>query len=245
MGLLDIFKSKDERVERSREKNISRALNKYAQSPDRLRALELLLEDGSEDALFGMMRRFGFQYDKSIEDEFEKEWVCDGLVGKGAAALPAVRRYLKSADSVSWPLRVLDKVAASKEEELEVLQEVLARHEPGYERDPTKKIQVLKHLGHMNNAGISALVAPYLQDMDEGVRYTAAETLLAHKDAAVSAEPLLAQFVLETEESLRLRQRIADGFADLKWPVGEHREAVQKKLPDAYKLDKAGLFQKK
>jgi HEAT repeat protein len=245
MGLLDIFKSKDERTEKSREKNISRALNKYAQSPDRLRALEILLEDGSEEALFGMMRRFGFQYDKSIEDEFEKEWVCDGLVSKGAAALPAVRRYLKSADSVSWPLRVLDKIAASKEEELEVLQEVLARHEPGYERDPTKKIQVLTHLGHLDNPGISALVAGYLQDMDEGVRFTAAETLLKHKDQPASAAALLAQFAADTEESLRLRLRIAEGFVDLKWPVGELREAVEKKLPDAYKLDKAGLFQKK
>jgi HEAT repeat protein len=245
MGLLDIFKSKDERTERSREKNISRALNKYAQSPDRLRALEILLQDGSEEALFGMMRRFGFQYDKSIEDEFEKEWVCDGLVSKGAAALPAVRKYLKSADSVSWPLRVLDKIAASKEEELEVLQEVLARHEPGYERDPTKKIQVLTHLGHLDNAGISALVAPYLQDMDEGVRFTAAETLLKHKDQPASASALLAQFAADTEESLRLRLRIADGFIECKWPVGEFREAVEKKLPDAYKLDKAGLFQKK
>jgi HEAT repeat protein len=245
MGLLDIFKSKDERAERSREKTISRALNKFAQSPDRLRALENLLADGSEEALFGMMRRFGFAYDKSIEDEHEKEWVCDALVSKGVAALPAVRRYLKSADSVSWPLRVLGQVASSKEEELEVLKEVLERHEPGYERDPTKKIQVLSHLGHMKNEGISALVVPYLEDMDEGVRYTAAETLLTHKNSEVSAKPLLAAFTSDTEESLRLRQRIADGFAELKWPVGDARAAVEKKLPDAYKLDKAGLFQKK
>ncbi len=245
MGLLDIFKSKDERAEKSREKTISRALNKYAQSPDRLRALETLAQDGSEEALFGLLRRFGFQYDKSIEDEQEKEWVCDTLVSKGASALPAVRRYLKSADSVTWPLRVLSQIASSADEELEVIKEVLARHEPGYERDPTKKTQILSHLGQMKDNGISALVAPYLEDMDEGVRYMTCETLLRHKDEAVSRVALLTLFASETEESLRLRQRIAQGFVELKWPTGEFRAAVEKKLPEAFKLDKAGLFQKK
>ena len=178
MGLLDIFKSKDERAEKSREKTIARALNKYAQSPDRLRALEALAQDGSEEALFGLLRRFGFQYDKSIEDEHEKEWVCDTLVSKGASALPAIRRYLKSADSVTWPLRVLSQVAASSHEELEVLKEVLARHEPGYERDPTKKVQVLNHLASMKDESIPSLAVPYLQAMDEGVRNAAVDVLL-------------------------------------------------------------------
>src|SRR4028118_2257848 len=103
MGLLDIFKSKDERAEKSREKTISRALNKYAQSPDRLRALEALAQDGTEEALFGLLRRFGFQYDKSIEDEHEKEWVCDTLVSKGSSALPALRRSPTSAASGPRP----------------------------------------------------------------------------------------------------------------------------------------------
>lgn len=245
MGLLDLFKSKDERAEKSRERTISRALNKYAQSPDRMRALESLAEDGTEEALLGLLRRFGFQYDKSIEDEHEKEWVCDALVGKGASVLPAVRRYLKSADSVSWPLRVLSQVAASSEEELEVIREVLARHEPGYERDPTKKIQVLTHLGQMKDPSISGLVVPYLQDMDEGVRYAAAEALLRHKNEPESRVPLLERFASDSEDSLRLRLRIAEGFADLKWPTGDLRPRVETKLPDAYRLDKQGLFQKK
>ena len=56
-----------------------------------------------------------------------------------------------SADSISWPLRLLDKIA-DEDEELAALEEVLARHEPGYERDPTKKIQLLNHLGHLKHA---------------------------------------------------------------------------------------------
>ena len=150
MGLFDIF-SKEKREERSRAGNIQRAMNKYAQTGDRYKAMEGLASEGSDEALYGLMRRFGMMYDKSIEDEQEKEWVFDTLVAKGEAALPAVKRYLISADSVSWPLRVLQKVAPTKEAELDVVAEILARHEPGYERDPTKKVQLIRHLGLMKN----------------------------------------------------------------------------------------------
>src|SRR5262245_58952947 len=115
MGLLDLF-SKDKRRESARTKNIERATNKFAQSADRFKALESLAEDGSDEALYGLLKRFALMYDKTIEDEQEKEWVFETLVGKGKTALPAVRRYLLSADSISWPLRVLDKIATKDEE---------------------------------------------------------------------------------------------------------------------------------
>ena len=146
MGFLDWF-SKDGRDERAREKNAARVINKYAQSPDRMKAMQELRDDGSAEALYALMRRFGMMYDKTIEDEQEKEWAFEGLVEKGAAALPALKKYMISADSISWPLRLLDKVVDTKEGQIDVIAEVLERHEPGYERDPTKKIQLLTHLG--------------------------------------------------------------------------------------------------
>lgn len=245
MGLLDIFLSKDKRGERSRSKNVARAMNKYAQSGDRLRALEALAADGSDEALYGMLRRFGFRYDKSIEDEQEKDWVFETLVEKGAAALPAVKRYLLSAESISWPLRVLDKVA-DRDTEMAFLEEVLARHEPGYERDPTKKTQLLSHLGGLAHPKAPALVAAYLKDMDEGVRFTAVEALLQLKDEAAAKAPLLELFASREEDSLRIRLRIAEGLADLGWELpAELRPAVAAKLPDSFLVDKTGRFKKK
>src|SRR4029078_3421194 len=107
MGFLDRF-SKDGRDARAREKNAARAINKYMQSPDRLKALQALRDDGSDEALFALMRRVGMMYDKSIKDGTEKEWVFEWLVEKGAAVLPSLKKYMVSADSISWPLRVLD-----------------------------------------------------------------------------------------------------------------------------------------
>jgi hypothetical protein len=138
MGLFDLL-SKDKRDERARSKNIQQAVNKYAQSLDRMKALEALADDGSEEALYGLLKRFGMMYDKSIEDEQEKEWVFDTLVTKARSAIPPVKKYLFAAESISWPLRVLDKIALNTDEEIAILQEVLERHEPATSATPPRR----------------------------------------------------------------------------------------------------------
>jgi HEAT repeat protein len=244
MGILDLF-SKQGRADRARASNIKSAVNKYAQSPDRFKALQALRDDGSEEALYGLLRRFGMMYDKTIEDEQEKDWVFDVLVEKGPAILPALKKYLLAADSISWPLRVLDKVA-DREKELALLREILERHEPGYERDPTKKIQLLNHLAGLKDKRVPPLVAPYLADMDEGVRYAAVEALVRQGDREAALAPLLDLFVSPEEESLRIRLQIAEGFHDQKWAIPPERLAtVLKRLPETFKLTKDGFVEKK
>jgi hypothetical protein len=243
MGVFDLF-SKDGRQQRALARNVSRAVNKYAQSPDRLKALQSLRDEGSPEAIYGMLRRFGMMYDKTIEDEQEKDWVFEVLAEKGPSIIPSIKKYLFSADSISWPLRLLDRVAA-KEDELAVLKEVLARHEPGYERDPTKKIQLLNHLAAIKDSRIPPLVVPYLADMDEGVRYAAVEALTRHRDEEAAREPLLQHFIDESEDSLRVRIQIAEGFAELGWLVKGHRGEVEKKLPEQFQLDRDGHVKKR
>jgi HEAT repeat protein len=239
MGFLDLF-SKQGRTERARASNIKGAVNKFSQSADRFRALQALRDDGSSEALYGLMRRFGMMYDKTIEDEQEKDWVFEVLVEKGVAILPSLKKYLATADSISWPLRLLDKVA-DRETELAALQDILARHEPGYERDPTKKIQLLNHLAGLKDKRVPPLVSPYLADMDEGVRYAAVEALVRQADEAAAAGPLLERFTNADEDSLRNRLLIAEGFTDLGWTIpADKREAVLKFLPDQFKVTKAG-----
>ena len=243
MGVFDLF-SKEGRDLRAREKNIGRAVNKYAQSPDRMKALQALRDDGSHDAIYGLLRRFGMMYDKTIEDEQEKEWVFEVLLEKGASIVPPVQKYLFTADSISWPLRLLSKIAG-KEQELEVIKSVLDRHEPGYERDPTKKIQLLNHLGALKDGRVPPLLVPYLGDMDEGVRYATVEALIRGGNEEIAREPLLVQFVSSGEDSLRIRIRIAEGFTDLGWLVKGHRGEVEKRLPEQFQLDREGHVKRK
>jgi len=117
---------------------------------------------------------------------------------------------------------------------------VMKRHEPGYERDPTKKIQLLNHLTAIKHPRVPPLVVPYLADMDTGVRYAAAEALITQGDEAAARDALLDVFVSAEEESLRLRIRIADGFAELGWPLGDKRAEVEKRLPDAFMIEARG-----
>ena len=243
MSILDFF-SKQRRTARSRASNIKGAVHKFAQSGDRFKNLQALRDDGSDEALYGLMRRFGMMYDKTIEDEQEKDWVFETLVDKGASIIPPIQKYLFSADSISWPLRLLDRVAG-KEEELAVIKAVLERHEPGYERDPTKKIQLLNHLAALKDDRAPPLVVPYLADMDEGVRYAAVEALLRHKNEDVAREPLLQHFISDAEDSLRIRLQIAEGFSEREWLVKGHRGEVEKKLPDQFNMDREGHIKKK
>jgi hypothetical protein len=246
MGILDLF-SKQNRVERARASTIKGALNKYAQSGDRFKNLQALRDDGTEEAIYGLMRRFGMMYDKTIEDEQEKDWVFEVLSEKGETILPSLKKYLAAADSISWPLRLLDKVA-DRETELAVLKEILERHEPGYERDPTKKIQLLNHLAALKDRRVPPLVVPYLKDMDEGVRYAAVEALVRQADEAVAAGPLLDHFADAGEESLRIRLQIAEGFVDLGWKIpnepAERLEALKKLMPDQFRFTKDGHLEK-
>ncbi len=95
--------------EKGLQRTIARATNKLSQQADRWAALEKLREDGSDDALFGMCKRFGITSNNVVEDQQEKTWVVDALVAKGPAVLASLRRFMKSATQLAFPLQVLER----------------------------------------------------------------------------------------------------------------------------------------
>jgi hypothetical protein len=235
MGIFDLL-SREGRAKSALDKHVKKATNKLAQSQDRFAAMEKLKEMGGDEATYGLVRRFGFVYDKTIEDEQEKEWVESTLVGMGDKALPSIRKYILQGETVSWPLRVLGQIA-SPEKVVEIIDELIAREEPGYTRHPQKKIQFLTWLGDWKGAppaDIARRVVPYLTDFDETVRFSAIEAL-AHQrpDPQDARGPLLDALIRPEEESRRIRNRIAEVLADLGWRVDdtpEHQAAVAKLL---------------
>lgn len=213
--------------EKSLQRTIERATNKLAQQADRFPALERLLEDGSDEALFGLCRRFAVTSMKLVEDEQEKAWVVDGLVSKGAQALPALRRFIKSAEALSFPLRVLERIA-DKAVALQVVDEVLAGEQPGYVRHPERRIDLLRWLSEWpaaTSAEVASRLAPYLADFDENVRFVAVEGL-GHHDVAEISAALLSAMVRPDEESGRIRRRLMEVLADKQVAVGEHQAAI-------------------
>jgi hypothetical protein len=244
MGLLEFFGVGGERNLR---KHIARAKNKDAQSADRFASLEALATDGSAGAVEGLLGRFTMRYDKSIEDEQEKQWVFDQLCKKGSDILQPLQKHLLSAESISWGLKILHEVA-SEEDAWPVLERLCAQNDNSYTRDPSKKVQLLHYLGEQQDARACQALIPYLEDMDEGVRFTAVEALLQHKNAEISRESMLVLLVRPEEESRRIKVRIVEGFADLGWDVKGHSGKIEKLLetllPGA-RIDNHGRIKRK
>jgi hypothetical protein len=235
MGIFDLL-SKEGRKKGALPRNIKKTSDKFAQSEDRFSAMEKLREDGSDEALYGLCRRFAFVYDKTIQDEQEKQWVSDTLAGFGERSIPALRKFVLEAETVSHGLSVLDRVAPP-ETFLSIIDELAAREEPGYTRDPDKKIQFLNFLGeyHKSTTGESVRrIVPYLADFDEGVRFTTVEALAHQTDDPMLEQaarlPLLKALVRPEEESRRIKVRIGELLAQLGWRVTEEKEAVQRLL---------------
>jgi thioredoxin-like negative regulator of GroEL len=249
MGLKDLF-SAEGRAARSLQKHVNRAKNADSQHVDRQASLDILRDaahDGNEDAIAGLLGRFTIRYDKSIEDEQEKEFVAEELIRCGARILPQLKKHLINAESIAYGLKVLHEVADA-DQAWPILEDLCERNDNTYTRDPSKKIQLLHYLGEQPDPRCSQALLPYLEDIDEGVRYTAVESLLRHKNPEVAREPLLKVLVNDKEDSRRIKKRIFDGFSDLGWDVKGFSGTVEKMLPDyvpGARLDNHGKIKRK
>lgn len=241
MGLRDMF-SGSGRAKSRLGKLIKSATNKYMQSAERYAAMEDLIKDGSDEALVGLMRRFTVVSTKSIEDEEEKGWAYRQLSGMGAKVLPAVKTFCIEHDSIAWALRILEDVA-DETQEWEVLDTLLAQHPPVYERDPSKKIQLLTHVAEIEDASVSKILAKYLEDPDEGVRFFVVEQLVDIADEDTK-EALVTRFINEDEDSLRLRTKILDGIAAHGWDISQWSDAIAKNIGDEHELRKGKIVRR-
>jgi hypothetical protein len=234
--------------EKALQKTIEKATNKLAQQPDRWGALEKLKDDGTEDALVGLCRRFSVTSMKGVEDEAEKTWVVDTLVGKGTDALGAVIRYMKNAEELAFPLRVLERIA-SRDKVLEVADQLFASEPPGYVRMPERRIDLLRWFSEWKPGSDDEVVSrltPYVTDFDENSRFAAIDGM-ATRDPAKIAPPLIAALLRPEEESGRIKRAIVEVLEKSKAPLGAEASAVAAALTgplDSFKVD-GGVIKKR
>src|SRR5262245_7172857 len=228
--------------ERALQKTISKATNKLAQQPDRWGALEKLRDDGSEEALFGLCKRFGVTSMKGVEDEQEKSWVVDVLVEKDVRSLAPLRRYMKNADQLAFPLRVLERIA-DHDKIIDVVDEIFAAEPPGYARFPDRRIDLIKWFSEWKGASedeVMQRLIPYLTDFDENVRFTVIDSL-AGRDPKKIGAPLIDALLRPEEESGRIRRSIVEVLEKTKAPLGGRGKEVATMLigplADDFKVD--------
>jgi hypothetical protein len=239
MGLFDFFKPSPEAAI---AKHAPRVANKRGQASDRWESIQALGALKSADAVKALLPRFTYYADPSITDGEEKDEAFRLICEVGDAAVPPVRAFANKAESLSWALKILERLA-DEDEVVDVLVNLLAKMDVEYQRDPQRKLQVLTALEERKDARISPVAVRFLEDVHETARFHAVGTVLHQEDAATHREALAK--VLLSEESVRIKVRILEAFAERGWDVGAAREKIQKALPPGFALDAKGVPSKR
>ena len=233
MGLFDLFSKKGSPA--AVQKLAPKVADKRGLAPDRWEAIQALTKIDSEEAVQALLVRFTFYTDPTITDQEEKEAVFASVVAKGPIAVAPLKRFMAKAESLSWPLKMLDRVLPP-EEVLAMLLDMLRGMDTEYERDPQRKLQILVELETRHGAGVVEVVKPFLSDVHETARFHAVGAVLAQDDADSARDAL--HEALVREDSMRIKGRILDGFGQRAWKVEPSKVG---KLPDAFTVDAAGV----
>jgi hypothetical protein len=252
MGLFDLFKSGGKQAQESNggkgsaasaaAKWAEKAGDKRAQNYDRQEAIAELAEMGTAEAAGALLKRFTFNMDPSITDQEEKDGAYRGVLAAGQAAIPPIRAFSIKAESLAWPIKIL-KELLGEDAYVEELLTWLDRWDTEYAKFIDPKLQILAALEEFKHPSTLAKVEPFLEDVNGDARFLAVGTVLAQdNDSAIPA--LLS--ALEQEESLRVKNRILDGFVSRGWTVPDEQRAKSRKaLPPDYSVDAGGLVVKR
>jgi hypothetical protein len=252
MGLFDLFKGGGKKgperetakgsAAASAAKWAEKAADKRAQNYDRQEAIAELSEMGTAEAAAALLKRFTFNLDPSITDQEEKDGAYQGVLAAGEAAVPPIRAFSVKAESLAWPIKILRELLA-EDAYVEELLLWLDRWDCEYAKFIDPKLQLLAALEEFKHPSTLAKVEPFLEDVNGDARFLAVGTVLAQEnDSAVPA--LLA--ALSEEESLRVKNRILDGFIARGWAVpAELVGATRKALPPEYSVDGRRLVVKR
>ena len=205
--------------------------DKRAQTYDRAEAIQTLAEARSREAAAALLRRFTFSIDPSITDQEEKDAAFQGIVGAGPEVVPDVRAFCARAEVLTWPIKILRVLLDDATYKAELLA-LASAYDTEYARNVEPKLQVVTALAEARGDDTREAVERFLGDVNETVRFHAVASTFA-QDEPASVEPLLD--MLASEESVRIKNKVAEGLAQKGWRVPEPRlDAARKAFADAY-----------
>ncbi len=238
MGIFSFF-SKEERKKRQFERNMKIALDKNRPPEERYRAMDELRQEGSDEAIYALLKRFTFTVESkggSVADEEEKEWVFGVIQSFGTKALPPLRRFVVSEEgpavnpkhSISKALELIKLIVeGDRDYMLEVIKDLVEHNPPGYERNPIRKEEILSFLNEWDDGRAAELILPYLEDMDETIRFLTVQVLFHLGAEDIAREKLLELLTSEEEESKRIKDQILRGFAEHGWSIEGYADGVR------------------
>lgn len=241
MGLFDFFSKKDQDGKETKRTTSDREMarfeklvsSKMTQNLDRQDAIRELSAMATARAARVLLKRFNWSMEPSITDHEEKEAAAAGIAAAGDEALEPIRQYCRKAESLHWPLKVLKDIVP-EEELVDELLAVLDQFDTEYLRNPEPKIQLIERLESYPTEDVRIAVEPFVGDVNESVRFAAVGTVLSIGNVE-SASALVA--ALDDEESLRIKNKIAQGLLDKHWQIAEELAGTCARcLPDGFQL---------
>lgn len=216
--------------------------DKRAQTYDRLEALQQLAEMRTVEAATALLKRFTFSIDPSITDQEEKDLAFQGIIAAGKDVVEPVAEFCVKAETLTWPLKILRELLDDDEYKEELL-DLLGRFDTEYARNVEPKIQLIAALEEIVSDEVRETVEPFLDDVNETVRFHAVQTLFAQNNAEIV--PALVK-LLENEESVRIKNKVAEGLLFRGWTIPEElRDLASEALREAaYTLGPDGKIQK-
>jgi len=229
MGFFDFLTGGEEGQMKRHAKRV-KDLN--AQLEDRQLSAHWLAEQGSEEAIFGLLGRFSVSYEQRMKDADEKRYLSELLLDMGDDVVEPIRKWSLKNQNFALPLATVGTLRGDSAV-VDILMEMLGRETDPFK--PEKKRQILIMLAQHHDPRICERVPPCLMDFDEGIRYAAAEALLA-QDTDDVIDDLGTALANRQEESNRLRVRIAEAFQQRGWVLGAHLEAVAERPPVGWRV---------
>jgi hypothetical protein len=240
MAFLGIFGKKSDGS--ALRKHAERVANKRAQAYDRWESIQALTQVRTTESVAALLPRFTFYVEPSITDQEEKDAAFGGVVDTGEPAIEPVVAFLKRADSISWPLKMLDRLCP-QDVVVGYLLELVFVMDTEYARDPESKIQVLTALAERRDPRVADAVARFLTDTNETARFAAAGAVIG-QDAVVQHKTALVN-ALCVEDSVRVRNRVLEALANANLSVLPEQERVKARLTPNYTLDLGFVPRKK
>lgn len=223
------------------ERLVKKVTNAWVQTVERQRALQLLADDGSEEALHGILQRFTFRTEGSIVDEDEKRMAFDFIVAAGPKAIAPIERYVSENVEVYWPLKALREIAGL-DVAVDLMLRVLDKAEKVDTRVNDHKAQLVSNLRDFPHDRIRDRLLSLAEDPNEDVRIQALDGLSTYgSDVALE---VIVRRILDPEESASVKAVVYEQLVELGWSLEPWAKQLSEAdaLPPIYRLGPKGVL---
>ena len=222
---------------------VKKLTNAWVQTQERQRIMHVLADMGTDEALFGLLKRFSYRTEQSIVDEDEKQMALRLVVAAGNDVIPAIERYVEQYDRVYYPLKALKEIAGI-DVAVELILRVLDKAEDYDGRINEQKNQLVSNLRDFQHPLIQERLIKLCNDENDEVRLKAIDALSTYgEEVALTA---IAERLLDENESPSVKAVLFEQLLEDGWSLSRWRDALLEAdvLPSYYRMNKRGTLER-